>query len=330
MGCNTVMTDAKNVIKKAHIAVLKMPGAPYSEFYDSLEEVSQVKYIEVTKDGEIEESLFQADAFILSFLIPSKKHAPHVVFIMMEIIKKIREHQFTFRNPIICIDHASDSKRRALAFELGANEYVDDDCTTFEFEARFRNVMMAHFQFLMMENLSTTDTLTKVANRREFDRQFSTEIAKAKRAGSALGLIVIDIDCFKQYNDHCGHPAGDTCIKKVAKALNSQLKRPADLLARVGGEEFAVLLPDCDQEALELVSKRLIEGVSALKIKHKTSPVADYVTISAGAVLNTTDQLTNFTQMYKSADQALYEAKGSGKNRVVFSNTTDDINLSIE
>jgi diguanylate cyclase (GGDEF)-like protein len=168
-----------------------------------------------------------------------------------------------------------------------------------------------------LEQLSRTDALTSLANRRYFDEYLASEWQRAKRDKTAFSLILCDVDCFKSYNDRYGHPAGDRCLQQVALALRGCFSRPADLVARYGGEEFAVVLP-----ATELSEAGVLEfcrkTVADLQIAHEDSSVADYVTVSLGACTVVPSASSgNFESALKLADQALYRAKLEGRNRAI-------------
>ncbi len=166
-----------------------------------------------------------------------------------------------------------------------------------------------------LERISITDSLTGLANRRRFDAYLEREYRRAVRQGTALTLVMLDIDQFKEYNDHYGHPAGDACLKQVADALGDVVHRPADLAARYGGEEFALVLPDTADGTEVAESCRQV--IEALRIRHEASTVAEVVTISVGiAVLTPETWHQNLTDLLHRADEALYEAKESGRNQV--------------
>lgn len=163
--------------------------------------------------------------------------------------------------------------------------------------------------------LTGTDPLTGIANRRQFDQALDLEWRRALRSGHRISLLMIDIDQFKAFNDHYGHPAGDICLKAVAAALAAVPQRPADLAARVGGEEFAVLLPDTDEDGAMEVARTLNATISALRIEHAAS-AAGVVTCSIGVCAQrpVTSTVTS-TDLVTRADAALYTAKRDGRNQ---------------
>jgi diguanylate cyclase (GGDEF)-like protein/PAS domain S-box-containing protein len=166
-----------------------------------------------------------------------------------------------------------------------------------------------------LKALSETDMLTGVANRRKFDETFERERRRAQRNGAHLSALFIDIDKFKLYNDSYGHAAGDACIRTIAQTLSTALKRPADLVGRYGGEEFAVVLPDTSAENASNVAETLRHAVSELKLKHDAGPEG-IVTISVGVAGAKLDGRSDGTRLLAAADEALYRAKAGGRNRV--------------
>ncbi len=165
--------------------------------------------------------------------------------------------------------------------------------------------------------LAQVDSLTSLPNRRNFDAALETEFKRAIRERSGLGVIMIDLDLFKGYNDHFGHPAGDECLRRVAAAIGAAPRRPGDLAARYGGEEFAVLLPNTDAAGARAVAGMILESVAALRIPHPENPPG-IATISCGAAVFEPRRDEHLPlALIRRADQALYEAKRAGRNRVV-------------
>lgn len=166
-----------------------------------------------------------------------------------------------------------------------------------------------------LEKLTLTDSLTHVSNKRHFQQVYDEEWKRGMRSGAPLCLMVIDIDCFKLYNDTYGHLEGDRCLKAVADALNRGVSRASDLLARFGGEEFVILLPETNIEDAALIAARQVESIRALGIPHKASTATDIVTISLGLAQTVPQQGCDPLDLLTAADQALYRAKTSGRNR---------------
>jgi diguanylate cyclase (GGDEF)-like protein len=168
-----------------------------------------------------------------------------------------------------------------------------------------------------LERLSQLDGLTGVANRRRFDEALDAEWRRGCRTGAPLSLVLLDIDAFKAFNDTYGHLRGDECLRQVAVALAGALGRAGDLVARYGGEEFAALLSGVGDEEAAVVADRLRANVQVLRIPHGASPAAGVVTVSAGVATLTPTERGDPATLVAAADQALYEAKRRGRNRVV-------------
>lgn len=163
---------------------------------------------------------------------------------------------------------------------------------------------------------ATTDSLTGAYNRRCFDDRFKAEFGRAQRQGTPFSLLMLDIDFFKDYNDSYGHPAGDQVLIDVVKAFKAKLNRATDILTRYGGEEFAVILPDCGTEGAQAVAEMLRTAVAELNIPHCKSKITDHVTLSIGVTSVEPGSKCNATCLLETADAALYSAKHSGRNRV--------------
>lgn len=163
--------------------------------------------------------------------------------------------------------------------------------------------------------LSITDSLTEVANRRYFDEILSREWTRAKREKQFISLLIIDVDFFKLYNDTFGHVAGDSCLRQIAAALKEAAKRPYDLVARFGGEEFAVILTNTDEAGATQVADAVLRCVRQKAISHTRSTVSDFVTVSIGvsSIIPMSGRAEN--NLILAADEALYAAKEAGRNR---------------
>jgi len=167
----------------------------------------------------------------------------------------------------------------------------------------------------ILHALSLLDGLTGIPNRRHFDDTLRSEWQRMLREGAPIGLIMADVDHFKRFNDHYGHLHGDRCLKRVAGCLSAVLKRPSDFVARYGGEEFAAILPATDHEGTCHVAEALRQAVENLAIDHAASPTTDHVTISLGASSVIPTPGCHPSDLVCAADQALYAAKQSGRNR---------------
>ncbi|MBI3964198.1 MAG: diguanylate cyclase [Chloroflexi bacterium] len=162
---------------------------------------------------------------------------------------------------------------------------------------------------------ATHDGLTGILNRRELDRIMHVEWRRAIRSGAPLALLLFDVDHFKLFNDTYGHQAGDACLRQVATALSQSLTRAGDVAARYGGEEFTVVLPATDLAGALKVAEKLRARIEELGIPHRTSRVADHVTVSVG-VAATLARESDLDVLLEATDRSLYRAKAAGRNRV--------------
>ena len=168
---------------------------------------------------------------------------------------------------------------------------------------------------IQLEAFSRTDGLLRIANRGYFDDRLANACASAHRRNNPMGLLMIDVDQFKRYNDHYGHQAGDACLQAVARAVESALLRETDLLARYGGEELAVILPDTDATGTRTVAERIVAAVAAMHLPHARSDAAPQVTVSVGGESRIPTGSQDAARLLSDADAALYHAKETGRNR---------------
>jgi diguanylate cyclase (GGDEF)-like protein len=167
-----------------------------------------------------------------------------------------------------------------------------------------------------LQSLASADGLTGVANRRALDQGLEQEWRRAVRGGAPLSLLLVDVDVFKAYNDRYGHAAGDDCLRGIASTLATAARRAGDLVARYGGEEFAVVVPGCSDENARRLAERLRSRIADLALPHDASDVAPHVTISVGAATAMPGPGIAAADLVRIADEALYEAKRAGRNRV--------------
>lgn len=179
-----------------------------------------------------------------------------------------------------------------------------------------------------ISELLITDYLTKIYNRRHFNTILDLELKRSKRHKNNFILMILDIDYFKQYNDNYGHSAGDTTLRVVAQALKYTLKRPEDFVFRLGGEEFGIITSNIDKEGVLNLANRLRESIIKLEIEHSASDVNEYLTISIGIKIVDYKSSLCDSDIYKLADEALYKAKESGRNKAIVS-TRDQVSKDI-
>jgi ammonium transporter, Amt family len=204
------------------------------------------------------------------------------------------------------VDFGSDTRPIAQAY----NKVVD--------KLNYKITELTELKEKLTEQ-ATVDGLTGLYNRRYFNDSYIKEWRLAHRSQQPISLIMIDVDYFKNYNDCYGHQAGDECLKQVAEVLKSSLSRPTDFAVRYGGEEFAIVLPNTDIDGAIVIVESLQKKIREGKIEHKESKISDYLTLSIGVAWAIPVLELNEADMLFEADKALYEAKGTGRDRAVYS-----------
>lgn len=235
-----------------------------------------------------------------------------------EVCARLKGIEKTRNIPIIFLTAKWETSEEAKGLELGAVDYIRKPFSPPIIRARIRNHLELKKNRDLLENLSTLDGLTNIPNRRRFDEIFTLEWRRAARSTHPLSLLFIDIDHFKNYNDRYGHLAGDDCLKAVSRVLQSSLGRTADFVARFGGEEFIILLPDTSEDGCRHLAEAIRVAVENLRIEHLASPLTPHVTVSVGAVTCTDVNGNQQADLLEAADQQLYQAKQKGRNRVCF------------
>lgn len=218
--------------------------------------------------------------------------------------------------PVIFVTAQNDTVDEVKAFELGAVDFINKPIKPVLVKARVRAHVTVKLQSDLLRSYAISDGLTGVPNRRYFDDQMQLQWRQGMREKRPLSVILIDIDFFKQYNDHYGHIAGDDALKSVAKALSDMAKRPLDSLCRYGGEEFVCLLPATDLKGAELIAQRMVDAVQTLAIEHSQSQVAKHLTVSAGIACVLPSHQFSAEDLLAAADKQLYSSKGQGRNRI--------------
>lgn len=234
-----------------------------------------------------------------------------------EVCAALKAEPRTAAIPLIFVTALGSVEQEVRGFELGAVDYITKPINPSVVRARVRN----HLEFLrarrQLEKMAATDGLTELANRRAFDQGLQIEYARLRRSGERLSIIMIDVDHFKNFNDRYGHQAGDECLKSVAAAIRGFARRPGDVAARYGGEEFVCLLPGAGQADALAIAEAMRQRIAALAIPHEVSSVAAHVSASFGVATLVCDADHTAIQLLSMADQMLYRAKESGRNRSV-------------
>ncbi len=223
--------------------------------------------------------------------------------------------------PVIVLTGAEDLARKVQALTSGASDYVTKPFDAAELVARIGvHLKLRRLQAELqatnseLERLTKVDALTDVSNRRHFNLQLEEELRRARRYDRPFSVAILDIDFFKKVNDTYGHPAGDAALRAVA-AVCKRILRCHDTIARYGGEEFAVILPETNREGALLAADRLREAIEREAIEHDGKTLS--VTVSIGVASFPHELATKPGDLISLADAALYDAKRSGRNRVV-------------
>ena len=235
------------------------------------------------------------------------------------LLKKLQEEIITQSVPVILITSLSDIQHEQMGLRLGAVDYITKPFHPLIVKARVNTHIKLYQYRKQVEYQSMTDQLTKIANRRQHDYHSVIKWKEASRLRVPFSICMFDIDHFKAYNDTFGHPAGDKVIAGVAKLISSNLKRSTDFVARYGGEEFvAFLVGDSAEKAFQHL-KKIRQAVEEIHMPHDPA-TAQWVTISIGGVTVIPPKDSSYDAYLKIADTMLYDAKRSGRNRVVWAN----------
>ncbi len=257
--------------------------------------------------------------------IAQENHKPDLILldVMMpgldgfEVCRLLKADGTTRHIPVIFVTAKSNANDEEHGLKIGAVDYISKPFSIPVVRARVRNHIQLKQRADLLEELASIDPLTHLPNRRLFENTLKEEWKRAQRDGSALSILMVDIDYFKNYNDHYGHGAGDLCLQQVAETMQSGQVRPGDMVARIGGEEFIVILPNTDIEGAKIAGERLRRSVEALAIPHIHSMAAAMVSISVGCATGMPSHNDcDASQLIHAADSQLYKAKQQGRNRV--------------
>lgn len=258
----------------------------------------------------------------------------------LTLVRQYRQSQATRDIPVIVLSSREDAAVKSAAFAAGANDYLVKLPDAIELVARVRYHSRSYINLLQrnaaykalresqqklqesnleLQRLSNTDGLTGIANRRYFDQYLAAEWRRARREKDPLSLLLVDVDNFKLYNDSFGHIPGDEVLRRVAATLEAGCRRPADLVARFGGEEFALILPATTAGGARMIAEKLRRAVEALAMPHAPASPIGWITISGGVATVVPAEQDQPSSLVGSADLALYRAKHGGKNRIMTS-----------
>jgi diguanylate cyclase (GGDEF)-like protein len=235
-----------------------------------------------------------------------------------EVLRRLRADACTADIAVIFISGLDRPEDEANGLNMGASDYIAKPFNATVVTARVALHLQVVRQRRMLERLAHIDGLTELANRRRFDERFALEWQSAHESGRPLSLALLDIDCFKQYNDQYGHPAGDRVLRSVARTVSSFMRRPSDLAARYGGEELVLLLPDTAATHARKLIEALARAIELLTIPHGASTVARVLTVSAGGATLGDCGAESAAELLEAVDGQLYRAKHGGRNQVAW------------
>jgi diguanylate cyclase (GGDEF)-like protein len=232
-----------------------------------------------------------------------------------EVCRRLKAEAATRDVPVIFVTAHNDEVAETQGLALGAVDFISKPINPAIVRARVKTHITLKAQSDLLRQWVYVDGLTGIRNRRGFDEQLASEWGRSVREGSALSVILLDVDFFKRYNDRYGHQAGDACLRGVAAFLRQAVKRPGDLVARYGGEEFACLLPGTPLEGALSFAQQLGAGVELLGLAHSDSAVSGKVTVSLGVCATRGSDPGTAESFLRAADGQLYRAKELGRNR---------------
>jgi diguanylate cyclase (GGDEF)-like protein len=252
------------------------------------------------------------------------RHAPDLILLDVvmpdmdgyEVLGRLRADPQTEHISVIFISGLDRPEDEANGLNMGASDYIAKPFNATVVTARVALHLQVVRQRRMLERLANIDGLTELANRRRFDEVFAAEWQRARAGSRPLSLALLDIDCFKQYNDQYGHPAGDRVLRSVARSAASFMRRPTDLAARYGGEELVMLMPDTDAAQAQHLVGCIRQAILELTIAHGASQVAPVLTVSVGGATLLDFDAETAPELLQAVDQQLYRAKHAGRNRV--------------
>lgn len=233
------------------------------------------------------------------------------------MLKILQEAAATQSIPVILLTGLADTEDEQRGLTLGAVDYITKPFHPMIVKARIHTHIKLSEYRRQLEQLSMTDQLTGIANRRRYEHYSMIKWKDAVRLQIPFSVSMFDIDHFKAYNDTFGHPAGDRVIAAVANVLSQNLRRTTDFVARYGGEEFVAIMIGTDSDSAFTMIRKIRQDIEDLHIPHAPE-VSEWVTVSAGGVTVIPDTDSRYETYLELADNMLYHAKDSGRNQVVW------------
>jgi len=279
-----------------------------NEEYEILFSTSGKKALQIAEDNE-------PDLILLDIVMPDMDG--------FEVITVLKENAKTRGIPVIFLTAKTDKIDLLKGFNLGSIDYIGKPFFEEEVKARLKThldnrqlIKQLESANKKLEQLSLSDPLTGIANRRYFDQFLAQMFSITQREHKPLSLLIIDVDFFKKFNDCYGHYAGDQCLQAIANTLDGFANRGGDLAARYGGEEFGMILADTSSENAEQFASNCRMAVEELDITHAKSSIAKHITISVGITTLEGKPGESIEQLLLDADKALYQAKNKGRNQI--------------
>jgi diguanylate cyclase (GGDEF)-like protein len=233
-----------------------------------------------------------------------------------EVCRRLKADEALQGIPVAFVTAQGDEAAEEQGLDAGAVDFISKPINPKIVRARVRTHLTLKAQSDLLRQWVYIDALTGVFNRRFFEERLAVEWARAKRQGTALALVMIDVDYFKLYNDHYGHPAGDACLSRLATLFKGCVRRPTDLVARYGGEEFVCLLPDTSLAGAHYMARQICRQVQQAGLPHEKSPLGQMVTVSLGVAAQAAGHAPPSADLLRGADAQLYQAKSRGRNQV--------------
>ena len=232
------------------------------------------------------------------------------------LCSKLKNDYHTQDIPIIFVTSSNDTASIIKGFEVGGVDYMTKPLKLPELKIRVQTHIHLKNKSKQLESLAYLDPLTRIPNRRKYNETFQYEWSRCIRYQQPLAMIIVDIDFFKQFNQHYGHAEGDNCLTQVAQLLNRQCKRSTDLFARIGGEEFIMLMPNCDLTDAVKKAEKMQIAINKAKIPHGGIGHGHFLTLSLGVAATLPQYEHEAISLFQKADDALFNAKGAGRNRI--------------
>ena len=275
---------------------------------ESLEGDFQINFARSVDEAiALVESGFMPEIVLLDIIMPGKSG--------YEFCEYLKASQHTSNIPVIFVSGLSSIKDKTKGFNFGAVDYITKPYDPLELQVRLLTQLQLISKMKYLEDLAHIDSLTQVANRRKYEMVLDDEWRRCARHGENIAMLVFDIDYFKAYNDCYGHVAGDKCLCSVATILATLTDRSFDTFARIGGEEFVLILPECNIQGARQKAEDAMSLIAGLKINCDYKGPDQYLTVSIGIAITKPNNKSLPISLFKAADSALYTAKKNGRNQ---------------